>query len=342
MSRKRRNRLPKLDYLDRVDEPRRRELKSFLDRLGLQMNDYNLLNRALSHKSYTNERGYSHNEQSEKLEFFGDGVLGLVINEYLFKVFPDFEEGELAKIKSAVVSESSLAEVAEEIGLGKMILLGRSERRSGGDKRPSLLADILEAFIGALYIDQGLPTVRKFILRYLESKVRAVSTQESAGDYKSYLQELVQREHGERPVYTVVKTAGPDHSRTFRVTVSFAGKERASGSGGSKKEAEQAAAERAVMTWKKRSKKSDARGKVASNNAKPLRAVSSPGKKNMRETDAPKKPPPKKKDNARKTPQTSDWESPKTNRLADPVAWAAAELFALPQKIFRRRGRTRR
>lgn len=249
-TRRGRNALPTtIEYLDRVDEARKAELDVFLERVGVKFKDYNLLNRALSHKSYTNEHNYNHNEQSEKLEFFGDGVLGLIMNEYLFKVFPDSEEGDLAKIKSVVVSETNLAEIALEIDLSPMILVGRSEMRNGQNMRPSLLADILEAFIGALYIDQGIAAVRRFILQNFESSIRSYSSEESVGDFKSFLQEQVQKKYGERPIYRVQRASGPDHSRTFRITVSFRGRVWATGAGKSKKEAEQDAAEKAYKSW---------------------------------------------------------------------------------------------
>ncbi|MEK8022257.1 MAG: ribonuclease III [Candidatus Hydrogenedentota bacterium] len=251
MAREKRNPLPQIEYLTRVDDERRAQLDTFAEKVGVKIKDYDLINRALSHKSFTNEKGYSHNEQYEKLEFFGDGVLGLIVNEYLFKVFPESEEGELAKIKSAVVSEVMLAEVAREIGLGEMILIGRGEKRSGGSERPSLLADILEAFIGAVYMDQGLPASRRFVIRYLESSIRNMSTDKSVGDYKSYLQETIQRERGVRPVYSVMRSSGPDHSRIFRVAVSIDGRKWGTGSGKSKKEAEQDAAENALNEWEK-------------------------------------------------------------------------------------------
>jgi ribonuclease-3 len=249
MARHKRNPLPKVVYLERVDDNRKVWLDALAERIGVKIKNYNLINRALSHKSYTNELGYSHNEQYEKLEFFGDGVLGLIVNEYLFKAFPDYEEGELAKIKSAVVSEVTLAELAREIGLGEFILVGKGESRSGGSERPSLLADILEALIGAVFMDQGLPSARRFVLKYIETHIRAMSNEDSVGDPKSYFQETVQKAEGVRPVYSVMKSSGPDHSRTFRVSVSVRGKRYGVGMGKSKKEAEQDAAEKALKEW---------------------------------------------------------------------------------------------
>ncbi|MBL4889321.1 MAG: ribonuclease III [Candidatus Lindowbacteria bacterium] len=337
----RRTALPKVDYLDRVDADRRKEIDAFLDKVNVKIKDYNLINRALSHKSFTNEKGYSHNEQSEKLEFFGDGVLGMITNEYLFKVFSDCEEGVLAKIKSAAVSEVSLANIAREIKLSEVILLGRSEVKSGGADRPSLLCDILEAFIGAIYIDQGLPTARKFILRYFESSIRSYSNEESTGDYKSFLQEMVQKEYGERPVYTILKSSGPDHSRTFRVSVNFGGEKWGNGSGKSKKEAEQEAAEDGYKTWKKADEK-------APRKSRPATKKTATKKTTTRKTAA-------KKTTVRKSGDETEKEETRSRRAApvrrsraqgarprkkieakeemmpseidDPVAWAAGETI---------------
>ncbi len=247
--------LPDFDYRDRVGEGRKAELDEFAAKIGVKkIKDYNLYNRALSHKSFTNEQGWSHNEQYEKLEFFGDSVLGLVVNEYLFKSFPDYEEGDLSKIKSAAVSEPTLAEAAKKLGLGALILIGRGETRGGGTERPSLLADVLEAVIGAVYLDQGLPTARKFVLEYLKDSVHSLSDEESTGDYKSYFQEVVQKERGLRPQYSVMKSSGPDHSRKFKISVSIGGKRWGIGEGKSKKEAEQDAAENAFKAWEEAKK----------------------------------------------------------------------------------------
>lgn len=338
--------LPKVDYLERVDEERKKEIDVFLERVGVRVKNYDLVNRAFSHKSYTNEAGWSHNEQSEKLEFFGDGVLGLIINEYLFKVFPEFEEGELAKIKSVVVSEASLAEVAREISLADVILVGRSEVKSGGAERSSLLSDILEAFIGAIYIDQGLPTARKFILRYFESSIRNYSTEESVGDYKSYLQETIQREYGVRPEYRVVRSSGPDHSRTFRVTVHFHGRKWGAGAGKSKKEAEQAAAEDGFNQWKNdresrpRNEERNSSERRPERAERPRRPRREPRRAESRDEHAPSRPPrgerspdrgyrgggdrgfhrePKRRDD--------DFHEVPPSDIDDPVAWAAGESY---------------
>lgn len=234
--------LPEVAYLDRLTPAREAQLRAFCDEQGLPLRDLNLLNRALSHRSYTNEVGLPHNEQNEKLEFFGDGVLGLLVNEYLFRRFPDAEEGDLAKTKSAVVSEATLAGIAGRIGLQRFILLGRGEEASGGRYRAGLLADCLEAVIGAVYIDAGLDAARRFVVRHVGPEIERVSSAEGTADWKSLLQERAQRDLRTRPSYRLVSERGPEHAKEFRVEVVVAGR-RATGTGRSKKEAEQAAAE---------------------------------------------------------------------------------------------------
>lgn len=234
--------LPEVAYLDRLTPARTEQLQAFSDEHALKVGDLNLLNRAFSHKSYTNEIGLPHNEQNEKLEFFGDGVLGLVVNEHLFRRFPDAEEGDLAKIKSAVVSEATLSEVARRLRLDRYILLGRGEEASGGRHRAGLLADCLEAVIGATYLSAGLDAARAFVLHFIEEEVGRATTDEGASDFKSLLQEHAQRVWRVRPSYRLLRTVGPEHSKEFRIEV-HAGSRRATGTGRSKKEAEQAAAE---------------------------------------------------------------------------------------------------
>lgn len=234
--------LPEVAYLDRLTPAREEQLRAFSEQEGLGVKDFNLLNRALSHKSYTNELGLSHNEQNEKLEFFGDGVLGLVVNEHLFRRFPDAEEGDLAKIKSQVVSEATLDRIARKIRLERLILLGRGEEASGGRTRAALLADCLEAVIGATYLDAGLDAARAFVLRYIDEEVGRAATLEGRSDYKSLLQEHAQRSFRARPSYRLLRSSGPEHAKQFRVEAEAAG-QRAQGEGRTKKEAEQAAAE---------------------------------------------------------------------------------------------------
>lgn len=342
MVRHKRNPLPKVTYLGRVDETRKAQIEAFCEIVGVKVEDYDLINRALSHKSYTNELGYSHNEQYEKLEFFGDGVLGLIVNEYLFKAFPDSEEGELAKIKSAVVSEVTLAQVAREINLGSVILIGRGETRSGGVERPSLLADILEAFIGAVYIDQGLPSARRFVIRYIESAIRTMSTSDETGDFKSYFQELIQKECGVRPVYVVLKSAGPDHSRIFRVSATVHGKGWGEGKGKSKKEAEQAAAEDALKAWQAADSTERTR--------KPARGEKAPRSREPRAKQPAKEARTKQPAKEARQPRTKQQSAPrtaarrKTTRehkpedfivpagTVDPMAWAAGEVYVPRRK----------
>jgi len=325
VKRHKRDPLPKVDYLDRVDAKRKKELEEYCKKIDISIKDLNLLNRALSHKSYTNELGYSHNEQYEKLEFFGDGVLGLIINEYLFKVFPDDEEGELAKIKSAVVSEVALAEMAKDIELSNMILIGRGEERSGGADRPSLQADVVEALIGAIYIDRGLPATRKFVLQHLESRIRVMSKEESVGDYKSHFQEIIQKETGSRPDYVMMKSSGPEHSKLFRIAVEVQGNRYGIGIGKSKKEAEQKAAEEAISAWlNKKPIHAEPQKKSRTQNVK----TTPNQKKIIKSSDKVNKIEKKYrfKDNYIRNGNRSGDYVP-DSKIDDPVAWAAEESF---------------
>lgn len=330
MARRKRNPLPKVTYLGRVDEARRATLDAFLEKHQVKIADYELLNRALSHKSYTNELGFSHNEQYEKLEFFGDGVLGLIVNEYLFKAFPDSEEGELAKIKSAVVSEATLAEIARDINLASVILIGRGETRSGGAERPSLLADILEAFIGALYIDQGLPAARRFVLRHIESAIRTMSTEKSVGDCKSYFQEVIQKERGVRPMYKVIKSTGPDHSRDFRISVSVEGKVWGTGTGKSKKEAEQDAAENALKAWEAATVEEKKTERPRERAKRPARSEGGGEAKREPRRDRERAPrePRRREPHRRERPAARKVEDVRVPvDIEDPIAWAAGEVY---------------
>lgn len=213
--------------------------RNFMRDNQLEFNDRSLLSLALTHPSYAQEKNYSHNNQ--RLEFLGDAVLSFVVAEYLYNNYQDKAEGELTKIRARVVCEKSLLNVAREINLGNYVLLGKGEEMSGGRKRKSILADTVEAVIGAIYLDQGYETARDFILKYLEDYIR-----EGAGgdyyDYKSRLQELVQGKNKENVHYSIIEESGPAHCKNFVAGVYFQNQLLAAGEGKSKKEAEQNAA----------------------------------------------------------------------------------------------------
>jgi ribonuclease-3 len=184
---------------------------------------------------------------NESLEFLGDAVLGFVVADVLFREFPAFNEGQKSKIKASLVSTTTLARLAERLGLGEHLLLGRGEEKTGGRRKQALLADTYEALIAAIYLDGGVEKARRFVLRELGPLIDDVRRQGSAGgDYKSALQELLQAGDGRLPEYRLAGTVGPDHRKQFQVEVVVRGETLASGTGPSKKEAEQDAARLAL------------------------------------------------------------------------------------------------
>ena len=220
--------------------------KNFLIQLQKETNYFfkslPLLERALTHKSFVNE---ANGVENEKLEFLGDAVIGMVVAEYLYTHFPDYDEGKLSSIKSAVVSKPTLAEKAAKIQLGKYLMLGRGEEMSGGRKRPSILADAFEALVAAIYVDSNFKNCRAFVLEQLEGEIEKVISNSFGRDYKGMLQEYAQSEYGYIPDYRVISTVGPEHRKSFEVTVSLKGTVWGRGEGSSKKEAEKAAARNA-------------------------------------------------------------------------------------------------
>lgn len=229
-------------------EERRRQKKSRekqIDRLQrvihVKFKNKSLLQRAVTHRSYVNEIGKNARD-NERLEYLGDSVLALVVNEYLFKHFEEYQEGKLAKIKSAVVSEATLSRLARKIDLGEFILMGRGEEHSGGRERPSILANTLEAVIGAVFLDLGLKTSRKFVLGLIKDEIEIVNNPSSMRDPKTALQEYVQKKYKERPVYEVIDERGPDHRKEFTVRLLINGREIVTGEGPSKRKAEMNAA----------------------------------------------------------------------------------------------------
>jgi len=199
------------------------------------------LNLAFSHRSYANEQGGAV-DNNEKLEFFGDSVIGLVVSEYLLDILGDRTEGEMAKVKSFVVSEDSLELIARALRLDNFILIGRGEEYSGGRSKKTLLADALEAIIGAYYLDSGFKAVHSFIDQLFAPEIHKVLEDRHRKDYKTLLQELVQKRFKSYPRYRVAQRRGPDHNRTFMIDVTVEKRTYGPGAGKNKKEAEQAAA----------------------------------------------------------------------------------------------------
>ena len=224
-----------------MDKNRLAELKKMSETWQLQEINLELLNRALIHPSYAFENQGRTIEHNQRLEFLGDAVLGLIAAEYLYQSFPDLSEGDLTKIRASAVCESTLAAVARLIGLGDYLCLGKGEELSGGRERPSILADALEAVIGAIYLSGGFEPVRSFILRYLKDSL-SQPPGGHLGDYKTTLQETVQQRGSESVSYKIMQEFGPDHNKRFIAGVFYRGRLLGQGEGRTKKEAEQQAA----------------------------------------------------------------------------------------------------
>jgi ribonuclease-3 len=217
---------------------RKKELLFFEKQAGVRFKKLELLNLAFCHRSYANESS-AKSLNNERLEFLGDSVLGLVISEYLYDLLDDRAEGDLARVKSFVVSEDSLAAVARQIKVDNFILIGKGEEYSGGRNKKAILADCLEAIIGAYYLDSGLKPCKIFILHHLSAEINKVLENKHKKDYKTLLQEFIQKKYKTYPKYVLVKKTGPDHDRTFWIEVKVNGKTYGPEKGKNKKEAEQ-------------------------------------------------------------------------------------------------------
>ena len=220
-------------------------------KLGYTFRDPSLLQGALYHSSYANEHRGAESVSNERLEFLGDAVLGFVAAEHLYRKHPDLPEGDLTRIRAALVCEDSLYEVAQSLELGSHLLLGRGEEQGGGRQRPSILADATESVFAAVYLDGGMDAACDLIHRVLLDKEREEQVEERRRDYKTELQELVQRKSDQILRYELTGSSGPDHAKEFSFRVTLNGAEIGQGTGRSKKEAEQAAARSALAQWKK-------------------------------------------------------------------------------------------
>jgi len=226
-----------------MHEKEKRKLRELEDIINYRFNDISLLHIALTHSSYANEHGI---ESNERLEFLGDSVLGLTISDYLFRKYPHLSEGELTKMRSNIVSEYSLALVAKDINLGDYLMLGKGEERTGGRRRDSILADGVEAIIGAIYIDGDFYISMQVVLNLLQKQIDVVVKGTGVRDYKTELQEYIQKSSKEGVEYVTVEERGPDHAKLFIVNVLHRGVILGRGRGRSKKEAEQNAARAAL------------------------------------------------------------------------------------------------
>ena len=219
-------------------------IKELETAIGYRFRNISLLQNALAHSSYANERWHNSLMSNERLEFLGDSILGMVVADHLYKTFPDRPEGELTRMRADMVCEHSLALVAEMIGLGGHLLLGKGEEQGGGRGRESILADAVESVIAACYLDGGMEAARSFVERFV--LVNVPVTRLHNADYKTALQEQVQQKRNQTLLYTLVGESGPDHDKQFQVELSLNGKVIGRGVGSSKKRAEQDAARMAL------------------------------------------------------------------------------------------------
>ena len=220
-----------------------KKLEKLQQSVGYKFKDERLIQRALTHTSYANECNEGHNKSNERLEFLGDSVLGIITAEHFYLNFKDLPEGELTKLRAATVCENSLSSFARQLGLGEYLLLGKGEMCTGGSDRPSILADAFEALIAAIYLDGGIEEAKKFVLKYVD---KAVEEHRGFKDYKTVLQEVIQKNPGEVIEYVLVKESGPDHNKRFEVEVHLNSNVIGKGVGTSKKKAEQLAAKEAL------------------------------------------------------------------------------------------------
>lgn len=222
------------------------QLDGLQKKLGYRFKDPALLRAALTHSSYANENRKNGMLSNERLEFLGDSVLGMTVAELIFRNMPRMPEGQMTRLRAELVCEKSLASLAAVFGLGESLMLGRGEEKGGGRNRPSILADAVEAVLAAIYIDGGFRPVAKLIKKHLATRIdfgKAEST-----DYKTTLQEIIQEKPGQVLSYHIIGESGPDHMKSFTVEVRLNGESMGSGSGKSKKEAEQTAAKSALRT----------------------------------------------------------------------------------------------
>lgn len=228
-----------------IDNRRTKELKDFQQFIGYGFKDVALLNTALTHSSYSANRQEAL-EHNERLEFLGDSILSMVISQYIYHSCKNQAEGQLTRIRANIVCEQSLYDAANRISLGKYLLLSKGEELSGGRTRPSILADAFEAVIAAIFLDGGVDTVKHFVLNYLEDTIKQAIQNKIITDYKSFIQEHIQKTSQDKITYRLLSEEGPDHSKTFEMAILHEDKVLGTGAGLSKKEAQQAAAKDAV------------------------------------------------------------------------------------------------
>ena len=216
-------------------------------KIGYAYKNPALLETALTHSSYANEK---HTESNERLEFLGDSVLSIIVSDYIFKNLEGKSEGALTKIRASLVCEQSLAEISKKISLGEIMLLGRGEEMTGGRQRASIIADAFEAVLASIYLDGGFEAARKWLLRLMEDVIKEAISGNMYDDYKTMLQELIQKRRNSKIEYRIVAETGLDHNKRFEVAAVVDGRISGHGKGHSKKEAEQRAAHDALIFLK--------------------------------------------------------------------------------------------
>lgn len=224
----------------------KKSLKLFEKGLSYSFKKKELLFRALTHKSYINERNGPPEENNERYEYLGDAVLELAVSHILIETFPDYFEGELSKLRAAIVNETQLAEIARSIQLGKFLNIGKGEEVTGGRNKPSLLSDAYEAVLGAIYLDRGFDKAKKVIRKHFAEVLKNAGNVDFYKDYKTRLQEVSQSAYKTIPRYKLVSESGPDHKKLFVVDLVIGTKTFGRGAGHSKKSAEQNAAKTAL------------------------------------------------------------------------------------------------
>ncbi len=212
--------------------------------IGYTFNNIALLEHALTHSSFANEKK-GKITSNERLEFLGDSVLSIIVSEYIYENFPNLPEGQLTRLRASLVCEKSLCAFSKELGVGSCLLLGKGERANGGSERPSILADAFEAILAAIYLDGGIEPARRHVLRFVTEELHHME-HEAFKDYKTELQEIIQRNPEEQLSYVLIGESGPDHDKNFTVEVHLNSNVIGVGSGHSKKNAEQAAARKAL------------------------------------------------------------------------------------------------
>ncbi len=226
-----------------------KDITPFETTISFRFRDLNLLKEALTHRSYLNEQPNWPVPHNERLEYLGDAVLELAVSEKLYRLYPDFPEGQLTVVRAALVNYQILGKIAAELGMEEFVLMSKGERGDNQRAKEVILANAFESLVGAIYLDQGFEAVSKFVDQFLMGRVEEIVRTKSYKDPKSALQELIQERFRETPTYEVVSESGPAHQRMFTIGVKFAGAIAATGSGNSKQEAELEAARKALERY---------------------------------------------------------------------------------------------